>query len=379
MQGTQIPLNVAIVGIISLLAFILAALLFLRKGKNQKADLFLSLFFFAFSLGYLLQIGRYGNYLPTVDWQFVAYPFGFAATSFLFFFVQSSLKENYPNQKQIIRYLFPFGITLLMVGLYFFNLFPNSIKDHLNGGLGFLLSELFIVLLTIINIKTILRYREYILQHETILQKKRYSWIRFIVFASLIFSVFPFVWGLFGYVLNIPIQSQISYLIAGLITVTYLLIILIKTIQNSHLTSPLNEDQLSSTFTKKEKVLKPSNEEKALYNKTKTFLESSKYYKEPELRLNDLAEKMEVPNRDLSKVINLCSQANFYEFINDLRINEVKHILSINPDPKLTISEVMYDVGYNSKSSFNTAFKKRIGITPLQYRKKMLEEIGSNT
>jgi len=61
---------------------------------------------------------------------------------------------------------------------------------------------------------------------------------------------------------------------------------------------------------------------------------------------------------------------NFYDFINRYRILEAKQLLTNPKDPKITVLEVLYEVGFNSKSSFNTLFKKYTGLTPTEFRKK---------
>ena len=68
----------------------------------------------------------------------------------------------------------------------------------------------------------------------------------------------------------------------------------------------------------------------------------------------------------------LLSQRNltcFFDFINAYRIKEVQNILKESTDDKLTVLEAMYQAGFNSKSSFNTAFKKETGLTPTEFRK----------
>ena len=56
------------------------------------------------------------------------------------------------------------------------------------------------------------------------------------------------------------------------------------------------------------------------------------------------------------------------DFINTYRIEKAKERLLHPKDEKETILEVMYEVGFNSKSSFNTVFKKKTGLTPSQYK-----------
>ena len=63
-------------------------------------------------------------------------------------------------------------------------------------------------------------------------------------------------------------------------------------------------------------------------------------------------------------------QQNFFDFINRYRIEEATRLLTNPEDKKITILEVLYKVGFNSKSSFNTLFKKYTGITPTEFRNK---------
>ena len=69
----------------------------------------------------------------------------------------------------------------------------------------------------------------------------------------------------------------------------------------------------------------------------------------------------------LSHVINASFNQNFRDFINSYRIEESKSRL-VQDD--MNILNIAYEVGFNSKSAFNTAFKKFTGMTPKEYRKK---------
>jgi AraC-like DNA-binding protein len=97
---------------------------------------------------------------------------------------------------------------------------------------------------------------------------------------------------------------------------------------------------------------------------------SEKPYLNPEVSLTDLSEKLSVSTKNLSQVINQSFNKSFFDFINSYRINEAQQIFKESTDEKLTVLEVMYQAGFNSKSSFNTAFKKETGQTPSEFRKK---------
>jgi AraC-like DNA-binding protein len=62
--------------------------------------------------------------------------------------------------------------------------------------------------------------------------------------------------------------------------------------------------------------------------------------------------------------------------VNTYRVEEAKRLLHNPRDPKITVLEVMYQAGFNSKSSFNTAFKKVALTTPSAYKKKGRPETG---
>ncbi len=102
-------------------------------------------------------------------------------------------------------------------------------------------------------------------------------------------------------------------------------------------------------------------------------MQSQRPYLEPELTLDELATQLSVKPKILSQVINELLQQNFFEFINHYRIEEAKRLLTNPKDKKITVLEVMYEVGFNSKSSFNTIFKKNTGLTPGGFKKKNLE------
>lgn len=103
----------------------------------------------------------------------------------------------------------------------------------------------------------------------------------------------------------------------------------------------------------------------------KTYMTEEKPYLNPSVTIQDIAIALAIPVRDLSLLINHKLEQHFYDFINTYRVEHAMEILKDGTKSKVTISEILYEVGFNSKSSFNTAFKKHTGDTPTDYRKKL--------
>ncbi|WP_299668484.1 AraC family transcriptional regulator [uncultured Polaribacter sp.] len=100
-----------------------------------------------------------------------------------------------------------------------------------------------------------------------------------------------------------------------------------------------------------------------------SYMTSKKPYLDASLSIRNLAEQIQMNSRDLSVLINQHLNQHFFDFVNQYRIKEAMKILK-NPSKKeFTVLEILYEVGFNSKSSFNTAFKKHTGYTPTQFRK----------
>jgi AraC-like DNA-binding protein len=104
-----------------------------------------------------------------------------------------------------------------------------------------------------------------------------------------------------------------------------------------------------------------------IIEKIQRFMEFEKIYSDSSLSLTFFADKLEIPVPYLSQIINEEYNLSFPEFVNTYRIIEAKHLLE-NNQSEFTIQQIMYEVGFNSKSAFNTAFKKYTGYTPSEIK-----------
>jgi AraC-like DNA-binding protein len=124
--------------------------------------------------------------------------------------------------------------------------------------------------------------------------------------------------------------------------------------------------------------LPPENKESAaMAQRLREFMQTEKPWLNPDLNLEELAVALGQKPKVLSVVINETLGQNFFDFINHYRIDEAKRLLTNPVDKKTTVLEVLYHVGFNSKSSFNTLFKKYTGLTPTEFRKKQAFEFST--
>jgi len=104
-----------------------------------------------------------------------------------------------------------------------------------------------------------------------------------------------------------------------------------------------------------------------IYNELTSVMRTDKPYKDAELTLSDLARLIEVHPNYLSQVINSKEEKNFYDFINDHRIEEFKRVVGLPENKKYTLLSLAFECGFNSKTAFNRSFKKGTGLSPSNY------------
>ncbi len=107
----------------------------------------------------------------------------------------------------------------------------------------------------------------------------------------------------------------------------------------------------------------------SLRRKLNDLMEQEHLYRDPELSLDALAARLEASKHHVSQVINEHLGVSFFEYVNQLRIEEAKQLLAETTRSDLHVIEAAYAVGFNNKVSFNMAFKKATGMTPTEFRK----------
>lgn len=100
--------------------------------------------------------------------------------------------------------------------------------------------------------------------------------------------------------------------------------------------------------------------------KLRAIMQDSQPYRNNHLKLDDLAQLVGINSHYLSQIINEQYQKSFYDFVNEYRAKSAADLLLA--DENSSVTQVAYSAGFNNRASFNSEFKKHIGMTPSQYR-----------
>lgn len=123
-----------------------------------------------------------------------------------------------------------------------------------------------------------------------------------------------------------------------------------------------NEIVIKDKSEKSEKINHEEIEE--TIEKVLSYINDNKSYLDPQLSLSGLAKDIEIHPNKLSFIINEKTEKNFNEFVNGFRLEHFKLIANDPEFKNITILGLAYESGFNSKSVFNSYFKKTIGKTP---------------
>ncbi|TVR40953.1 MAG: AraC family transcriptional regulator [Cryomorphaceae bacterium] len=115
-----------------------------------------------------------------------------------------------------------------------------------------------------------------------------------------------------------------------------------------------------------------SNDLQAIAERVTFLLKEEKVFLNPELTLRGLAEKCDEKSYLVSQAINQCLGKSFFELINSYRVEEAQRLMLDSKHDHLSLLGVGFEAGFNSKTTFNTTFKRITGMTPNEFKKQHL-------
>ncbi|WP_250463472.1 helix-turn-helix domain-containing protein [Microbulbifer litoralis] len=105
-------------------------------------------------------------------------------------------------------------------------------------------------------------------------------------------------------------------------------------------------------------------------DRVRKAMEDDKVFLKKNLNLEQFSERVELPAKEVSAVINKHFGTNFFEFVNSYRVEEAKALLADGKNADMTILDILLQSGFNSKSAFHRFFSRLVGMSPTEYRKQ---------
>jgi AraC-like DNA-binding protein len=163
--------------------------------------------------------------------------------------------------------------------------------------------------------------------------------------------------------LLVQVYLYVFYLFASLLAYAVLFLLESNYVPVFQSTQQITPKYAGSSLTIQNKEL--------IMDQIKAYMETKQPYLNPEFTLENMAEGISILRTHISQVINEEHKMNFREYINTFRIKEsIRLMKEVNQGNTMNINQIFYEAGFNSKSVFNTAFKKQTNLTPSEYRKR---------
>lgn len=202
------------------------------------------------------------------------------------------------------------------------------------------------------------------------LENRQLAWLRKLLILYAIAWTISLFYCLSAHVFKDIVSARAVSAVgagAGFFFINYLLIHALR--QPSIFSGLSAEEALLASSEAEDRAAAAEAVDAGLLQRLGTHMAEVRPYLDADLTVEQLARQLGVPTRELSRAINEGLSKNFFELVSDYRIAEARRQLE-TADAGTTILQVMYDSGFNSKSVFNTAFKKATGMTPSAYRSK---------
>lgn len=350
--------------LIAIFQAVLVAIYFLSIKRNNKLSInILATWLFVFAIvlcGSFLVSYKIWQYF--VDYHkaiFIIIQLSFLVGPLFYFYILSLLVQKFYFKPKHILHLLPLVIIVGYISVTFISIprfvIWGTFLDFFCNGV-FLIQSLVYLILSLRILKLNGFYIEKFFSPSNNVQ---FIWIRILIIGNLVIWIAKCQSVLFWFLSRDGswcIYTATSYFMTFFIFFNTILFFVLK--KPDLFSKKKYENSILSDAVRieyKDKLLR--------------HMETEKPFLDMDLNLDILSKELSIRTRYLSEVINIYFQKNFFDFINDYRIEECKRLFNDSKYDKRNILEIAYESGFNTKATFNSAFKKCTGVTPLQYRK----------
>ncbi|MGH1362718.1 MAG: helix-turn-helix domain-containing protein [Calditrichia bacterium] len=357
---------------------LLSAVLFVHKRGNRTANIILGILIFVFSFRIVEVIAIWSKYIIEFPQLFsVTAPFKYLYGPLLFFYALA-LTEKLNFKTRDVFHFIPFvAHTWIFLPLF---MAPYAFKVDLltnvilvadpNGPIEinrFFLFAMFqiphLLCYTWLTWRTLTHHRQQLNGSLQTLEKIKLDWLEKLLIGYGGLSALWLAYTI-AIIFGANYLMELDYLVTGTIC------LMIYAIGYSTFKQPeiISDGLILKQLPKYERSTLTSGQASDYTAQLISLMETKQPYRNSDLKLTDLAKLLDISPHHLSQILNERLHQKFNDFVNGYRVNEAKQRL-VDPDEhQTTVLEIAFDVGFNNKASFNTAFKKHTRQTPTQFR-----------
>ena len=371
MQFLPLKYWIIVIGSSAIIGYYFTFLLFTQKKGNRKANLLLASFVFVVSYFLTVRVIIFSGFYREFPYLLgTAIPCWYLTGPLFYFYIKLHLWPEYKLKLNDFLHGIPFLIVFLMMSKIIFesgsrkiflleNPAVNTIKIFPFNFLPFIILVGYFILSVKLIKNSLASYKLFFSNTKI----DHLEWVKRILIVYIIYLLFDIITSLRSRFFNV-LLVEMNFLTLFAMSL-FIHFIVVYSFRNparifyvkdndtpKYQTSNLTDDSMEKYLSELDKIMK-----------------EEKLYMDNNLSLPGLANKLNLKPYQVSQIINQKKNSNFYDYINSFRVEEAKRRLSDPAQNHISVLGIGLDVGFNSKTSFNSNFKKLENTTPSAYRK----------
>ena len=362
-------------------SLLFAVFVFTVKRNNKISNILIALFLLLNALEASYQFIDYFLFKSFPGLGVTIYNLLFLISPLLYLYILSVIYSDFKIKKKDFLHFIPLILVTLILIPRFYLVSLEDKHHFLKGGvlngaieikISYLLIHIQLLIYLILSFRTVNKYKQILIENFANSKLFNYRFLFQLIFIYALGSIIALIKNIF-YFIGVDIKLYYAQDIVSLINLIFIIWLIFKALQNPEIFKKV-DSKLQLTRSTNISLLdqqKHTSELKNKIEKIEHFMSEKEPFMDSTISLASLSESLEMETKELSYIINQELRTHFFDFINTHRINKAKELLADTSKKQLTVSEIMYDVGFNSKSSFFTYFKKVENQTPSQFRKNI--------
>ena len=288
-----------------------------------------------------------------------------------FFYVKSLINKALKFTAKDLLHLLPFILFFLVVlPLYLDSkeTIQDVVTQKANNTTGLSMSDMIIqavlksyyLFYLIISLSAIQKFYRNSNDSNVVLHAHRFEWIKRIILIAIFIACISMLTDFLQ-------PTQFTEKFVPMANVALIVLMGYLGLKQTDIYSVL---ELRRPVGKYKKSALTQEESNSIYENLMLKMKSDKLFKESDLSLPVLAKSIDFPAHHVSQVINEKFGMNYFNFISMFRIEEAKLLISETENNGMNITQIAYETGFNSISTFNAAFKKFTSLSPAEFKKQ---------